>query len=84
MTSPQNTTQSNREGRDARLEALVNDGSVDAVHKESISTAIQLCIQLEFLAGLPSPKREKDQRMKEMLETTWVYVLFSKIDQNFP
>ncbi len=32
--------------------------------RDRISTARSMCIQLEFLAGLPSPESERDQRME--------------------
>ncbi len=52
----------------ARFNLLVENRSVDKISKETTEYAREFCIQLEFLAGIPSPKGDKDQRMKYQVE----------------
>jgi hypothetical protein len=53
---------------DERFSSLVASRSVDQPVRETAIRAAELSIQLEFLAGLPSPKAEKDQRMKYQVD----------------
>jgi len=52
----------------ARLDRFREDPPELQVNPETTEKARQLCIQLEFLAGLPSPEAEKDLRMKYQVD----------------
>ena len=53
---------------DDRFKIITEGNFVAKTDKQTGKQATQLCIQLEFLAGLPSPKKEKDQRMKYQVD----------------
>ncbi len=53
---------------DKRFKQVVTDRAIAKADKQTVSSATELCIQLEFLAGLPSPAKEKDQRMKYQVD----------------
>ena len=52
----------------ARFRLLIENPAVEEISKETSTRATELCIQLEFLAGIPSPKADKDQRMKYQVD----------------
>jgi hypothetical protein len=52
----------------ARFKLLVDSREVAENNKKTALHASELCIQMEFLAGIPSPKSDKDQRMKYQVD----------------
>jgi hypothetical protein len=53
---------------DARMKSLSEGEEIEPINPDTADRAAELCIQLEFVAGLPSPKNEKDQRMKYQVD----------------
>jgi len=53
---------------DKRFKDAIAGGNTTKIDKSITTQATELCIQLEFLAGLPSPGKEKDQRMKYQVD----------------
>jgi len=53
---------------DTRFRAVLDTREVEAINPGTAARAAELCIQLDFLAGLPSPEQEKEQRMKYQVD----------------
>ncbi|MFT5140400.1 MAG: exonuclease SbcC [Rhodothermales bacterium] len=53
---------------DQRFKAIIDGDQDISIDPQTGVLASNLCIQLEFLAGLPSPKTEKDARMKYQVD----------------